>query len=109
MPDPISASGRARRRCQNDFAVCVPDGRVLIVTSVFSAKVKGGVIVADDVELPEGATVTVTVDEHDDLKDDYAELTAEETAELEAAIAAADRGEGVPWETVRDELRRSYT
>jgi hypothetical protein len=62
----------------------------LIVTSVFSAKVKGGVIVADP-------------------RDDYAELTAEEAAELEAAIVAADRGEGVPWEMVRDELRRSHT
>ena len=77
--------------------------------SVFSAKVKGGVIVADDVELPEGATVTVTVDDGDTSKDHYAELTAEEAAELEAAIAAADRGEGVPWETVRDELRRNHT
>jgi hypothetical protein len=76
------------------------------VTSVFSAKVKGGVIVADGVDLPEGATVMVVVDEP---ADDYAELTAEEEAELEAAIAAADRGEGVPWETVRDELRRSHT
>jgi len=78
------------------------------MTSVFSAKVKGGVIVADDVDLPEGTTVTVTVDDQDDPEDDYAELTAEEAAELEAAIAAADRGEGVPWETVRDELRRSH-
>jgi len=81
----------------------------MVVTSVFSAKVKGGVIVADDVELPEGTTVTVTVDDDDASKDDYAELTAEEVAELEAAIAAADRGEGVPWETVRDELRRNHT
>jgi len=77
--------------------------------SVFSAKVKGGVIVADDVELPERTTVTVTVDDGDTSRDDYAELTAEEAAELEAAIAAADRGEGVPWETVRDELRRNHT
>jgi predicted DNA-binding antitoxin AbrB/MazE fold protein len=71
---------------------------------MFSAKVKGGVIVAEDVDLPEGATVTVVVD---DLEDDYAELTAEEAAELEAAIAEADRGEGVPWENVRDQLRGS--
>lgn len=60
---------------------------------MFSAKVKGGVIVAEDVDLPEGATVTVVVD---DPEDDYAELTAEEEAELEAAIAEADRGEGLP-------------
>jgi hypothetical protein len=73
---------------------------------VFSAKVKGGVIVAEDVDLPEGTTVTVVVD---DPEDDYAELTAEEAAELEAAIAEADRGEGVPWEIMRDQLRRSQT
>jgi predicted DNA-binding antitoxin AbrB/MazE fold protein len=70
---------------------------------MFSAKVKGGVIVAEDVDLPEGATVTVVVN---GPEDDYAELTAEEAAELEAAIAEADRGEGVPWELVRDELCR---
>lgn len=68
---------------------------------MFSAKVKGGVIVAEDVDLREGA-VTVVVD---DPEDDYAELTAEEAAELEAAIAGADRGEGVPWELVRSQFR----
>jgi hypothetical protein len=78
---------------------------VLPVKGVFSAKVTGGVIVADDVDLPEGATTTVVVD---DPEDDYAEPTTEEEAELKAAIAAADRGEGVPWEVVRDELRRGY-
>lgn len=51
--------------------------------------------------MPEGATVTVVVDNPDD---DYAELTAEEEAELEAAIAKADRDEGVPWEIVRVQL-----
>jgi hypothetical protein len=73
---------------------------------MFSANVQGGVIVAEDVDLPEGATVTVVAD---DPEDDYAELTAEEAAELETAIAEADRGEGVPWELVRDQLRRSRT
>lgn len=66
--------------------------------SMFSAKVMGGVI--EDVDLPEGATVTVVVD---DPEDDYDELTAKEEAELEAAIASADRGEGAPWETVRQQ------
>lgn len=70
---------------------------------MFSAKVKGGVIVAEDVDLLEGATVTVVVDDPDD---DDAELTAEEEAELEAAIAEADRGKGVAWEIVRDQLLR---
>lgn len=74
--------------------------------TLFSATVKGGVIVADDIDLPEGATVTVVLDEgaaNDDQADD---LTPEQLAELDAAIAEADRGEGVPWETVRAELLR---
>ena len=41
----------------------------------------------------------------DEPADGNAELTADHEAELEAAIAAADRGEGVPWEIVRNELR----
>ncbi len=76
------------------------------MTSVFTATVKGGVIVVDDVELPEGATVTVVLDEP---ADEYAELTPAETAELREAIGEADRGEGVSWATVRDELRRDRT
>jgi len=79
-----------------------PDGSVGLVTSVFAAKIKGGAIVAEDVDLPEGVTVTVVVDEP---ADDCAELTDDDEAELKAAIAAADRGEGVPWEIVRNELR----
>jgi len=67
---------------------------------MFSARSRGGVIVAEDVDLPEGATVIVVAD---DPEDDHAELTAEEAAELEAAIAEADRGEGVAWEIVRDQ------
>ena len=76
------------------------------MTSVFSRTVKGGVIVADDLDLAEGSTVTVTIDEP---LDPYAQLTADGEAELATAIAAADRDEGVPWETVRDELRRGRT
>jgi hypothetical protein len=70
---------------------------------MFSAKVKGGVIVADDVDLPEGATVTVVFDE-DTANDNADEVTPEQLAELDEAIAEADRGEGIPWETVRAEL-----
>jgi hypothetical protein len=70
---------------------------------MFSAKVKGGVIVADDVDLPEGATVTVVLDE-DTANDNADEVTPEQLAELDEAIAEADRGEGIPWETVRAEL-----
>jgi hypothetical protein len=70
---------------------------------MFSAKVKGGVIVAEDIDLPEGATVTVVLDE-DTANDNADDVTSEELAELDEAIAEADRGEGIPWETVRAEL-----
>jgi hypothetical protein len=67
---------------------------------MFSAKVKDGVIVAEDIDLPEGATVTVVLDE-DTANDNADEVTAEQLDELDEAIAEADRGEGIPWETVR--------
>jgi uncharacterized lipoprotein YbaY len=73
------------------------------VSTLFSAKVKGGVIVAEDVDLPEGATVTVVLDE-DTANDTADEVTPDQLAELDEAIAEADRGEGIPWETVRAEL-----
>jgi hypothetical protein len=66
---------------------------------MFSAKVKGGVIVAEGIELPEGATVTVLLDD-----DAEGELTAEQLTELDEAIAEADRDEGAPWDVVRAEL-----
>jgi len=70
---------------------------------MFSAKVKGGVIVAEDIDLPEGATVTVVLDE-DTANDNADDVTPEQLAELDEAIAEADRGESIPWETVRAEL-----
>ena len=70
---------------------------------MFSAKAKSGVIVADDVDLPEDATVTVVLDEGT-ANDNADEVTPEQLAELDEAIAEADRGEGIPWETVRAEL-----
>lgn len=73
------------------------------MSTLFSAKVKGGVIVDEDVDLPEGATVTVVLDE-DTANDNTDGVTPEQLAELDEAIAEADRGEGIPWETVRAEL-----
>ena len=73
------------------------------VSTMFSAKVKGGVIVAEDIDLPEGATVTVVLDE-DTANDNADDVTPEQLAELDEAIAEADRGESIPWETVRAEL-----
>ena len=69
---------------------------------MFSAKVKDGVIVADDIVLPEGATVTIVLD--DDPANDDDSATPEQLEELDDAIAQADRGEGMPWESVRAEL-----
>ena len=63
-----------------------PGGSVVLMTSLFAAKVEGGAIVAEDVDLPEGVTVTVMGDEP---ADDCVELTADDEAELAAAIAAA--------------------
>lgn len=73
------------------------------MSTLFSAKVKGGVIVAEDIDLPEGATVTVVLDE-DTANDNADGVTPDQLAELDEAIAEADRGEGIPWETVRAEL-----
>jgi hypothetical protein len=60
------------------------------VTRVFSARVQGGVIIAEGLDLPEGATVTVAA------TDDQVEcdLAPEELAELDAAIREADAHDG---------------
>lgn len=72
---------------------------------VFMAKVKDGKLVVDPVvELPEGATATVMVD--DDADEHALELTPEEEAELDDAIAEADREGWIPAEHVIAELRR---
>ena len=69
--------------------------------TIVTGKVVNGRIEVEDVELPEGLEVAVyyTGDEPE------VQLTAEEMAELDAAIAEADRGEGIPAEQVLAELR----
>lgn len=75
------------------------------MSMMFTAKVKDGKLVVDPVvELPEGATVTVLVD--NDADNDDVELTADEEAELDEAIAEADRDGWIPAEQVIAELRR---
>jgi hypothetical protein len=75
------------------------------MSMMFTAKVKDGQLVVDPVvQLPEGATVTVLVD--NDADDDDVELTPEEEAELDFAIAEADREGWIPAEQVIAELRR---
>jgi hypothetical protein len=60
---------------------------------VFSAKVRGGAIVADaEVVLPEGSTVTIVVDADERSFD----LSAEDEAELTSRMDEVDRGEVVP-------------
>lgn len=72
---------------------------------MFTAKVKDGRLVVDPVvELPEGAIVTVLID--DDANGDDLELTPEEAAEIDDAIAEADRDGWIPAEQVIAELRR---
>ncbi len=72
---------------------------------MFTVKVKDGRLVVDPaVELPEGATVTVLID--DDANDGDLELTPEEEAELDDAIAEADRVGWIPAEPMITELRR---
>ena len=69
--------------------------------TIVTGKVVNGRIEVEDVELPEGLEVSVyySGDEPE------VHLTPEELAELDAAIAKADRGGGIPAEQVLRELR----
>ena len=86
------------------------------VRSRFTARVKDGVIVLDGVELVEGATVTVIIDNtelrppisHAQLdKDGRPIMTPELQAELDEAEVEADRGELVSLPELREMLRKS--
>ena len=60
---------------------------------VFSAQVHGGNIVADgDLDLPDGAEMTVVVD----ADERSFSLTAADEAELSNRLAEADRGDVIP-------------
>lgn len=56
--------------------------------------VHDGKVVLNDASLPDGTRVVVKVLEPDDDNDTF-EVTPEEKAELLAAIAEAERGEGI--------------
>ena len=60
-----------------------------------------GAFEVEDFELPEGAEVTVYL--HDGEGDE--ELTPEQEAEIEESIAELERGEGVPFDEVLQEVR----
>ena len=66
---------------------------------VIAGKVVNGRIEIDDVELPEGAEVTVYIEE------DLVELTPEEEAEINAALDEEERGEFITGEEMLRRLR----
>ena len=74
------------------------------MTRIFSARVQGGVIVADGLDLPDGTTVTVAANDGEKECD----LAPDELTELDAAIAEADADgdEPVAHERVLAELDR---
>lgn len=74
------------------------------VARIFTGRVHDGVIVADGLDLPEGAVVTVASDDGDDAEID---LQPEEREALDAAIADADRSQPVPFEEVLAALDRT--
>lgn len=71
------------------------------MSRVYSARVRGGVVVPDGVTLPDGASVTIAVN---DEREAEVELSPAELAELEEAIAEADRSESVSSAVVLAEL-----
>lgn len=84
----------------------LPVRRVVRYTSamsrVYSARVRGGGgVVPDGVTLPDGASVTIAVN---DEREAEVELSPAELAELEEAIAEADRSESVSSAVVLAEL-----
>jgi hypothetical protein len=73
------------------------------MSRVYSARVRGGVVVPDGVMLPDGTAVTIAVNDESEAA---VELTPAELAELDEAIAEADRSESVPSAVVLAELGR---
>ena len=73
------------------------------MSRVYSARVRGGVVVPDGVTLPDGVAVTIAVNDEQEAE---VELTPAELAELDDAIAEADRSESVPSAVVLAELDR---
>jgi hypothetical protein len=92
---PISSAGSGRvlaERCYTAF-----------MSRVYSAHVRGGVVIPDGVTLPDGTAVTIAVN---DERDAEVTLSPDELAELDVAIAEADRAESVSSAVVLAELER---
>jgi hypothetical protein len=73
------------------------------MSRVYSAHVRGGVVVPDGVTLPDGTVVTIAVNGGREAE---VELTPAELAELDDAIVEADRSESVSSAVVLAELDR---
>jgi hypothetical protein len=68
-----------------------------------TGRVVGGKVVIEGEPLAEGSVVTVIAREDDETF----EVSSEEERALLEAVAQADRGHVVSWETLRERLRRS--
>jgi len=68
-----------------------------------TGRVVGGKVVLEGEPLAEGSVVTVVAREDDGTF----EVSFEEERALLEAVAQADRGQVVSWETLREQLRRS--
>ena len=68
-----------------------------------TGRVVGGQVVIEGEPLAEGSVVTVVAREDDGTF----EVSFEEERALLEAVAQADRGQVVSWETLRERLRRS--
>jgi hypothetical protein len=76
---------------------------VIVMSRVYSARVRGGVVVPDGVTLPDGTAVTIAVN---DEREAEVQLTPAELSELDDAMADADRSESVSSAVVLAELDR---
>jgi hypothetical protein len=65
------------------------------MSRIYSARVRGGRVVLDDVNLPDGAVVTVAVNDDREVEGEV-EPTPAELAELDKAVAEADADENEP-------------
>jgi hypothetical protein len=70
---------------------------------ITTGQVQNGAIEVDDSTLPEGAKVTILVREDDETF----EVSADEEAKLLAAIAEAERGDGISSSQLLHQLRKA--
>jgi hypothetical protein len=74
----------------------------------FTTKVKKRSVVVRDVDLPDGATVDVTIAPQQDEEDDDLDLTPEQWKEVRAAERRIARGEYITGEEFRAWAREYY-